>query len=370
MIYLLFVFPVALAVAFVLYHAKSHQPKETVIATLIVVALSVGIQAGAYTSFSLASSYDTEILNGYVTGKERNKVSCSHSYECMCYYTTSCSGTGTNRSCTQTRHCSTCYEHSYDVDWDVHTTVGNLEIDRIDRQGLREPPRWAQVQVGEPAAQDHAYMNYVLGNKDSLFSKSDQQFAEKFKDHIPAYPRIYDYYRVSRVLNMSGMDIPVDYWNDYLNNTLKTLGAAKQVNIVWVVTSGQPVEYFQGLIYAWNGGKKNDVVIVTDISKDMKINWGKSTSFVDGMNNMELHTRNGMSLTGKDMGVAVFQEVAGNISKDFHRLSMEEMDYLKWRDLKTWEVLIVVLLGCIPFFVFFYLTHRGYNLQRRYPFSY
>lgn len=366
MIYLLFLFPIVLAVAFVVYHKKTHEPKETLIATAVVVVLSCLIQVVSYVGFSLGSSGDVEILNGYVTGKQRTEVSCSHSYECNCYYTTSCTGSGNNRSCTQTRHCSTCYEHSYDVDWDVYTTVGNLEIDRINRQGTKQPPRWAQVQIGEPAAREHSYMNYVLGNKDSLFSRSDQQFAEKFKDKIPKYPEVYDYYRVTRVLNVSGLALPTSYWNDYLNNTLKTLGAAKQVNIVWVVTSGEPVEYFQGLVYAWSGGKKNDVIVVTDITKDMKINWGKSTSFADGMNNMELHSRNGMSLTGHDMGIGVFSDVAANITKGYNRVEMKEMEYLKWRDLQTWEVVVVVLLGCIPFGMIFIFPNIGYSSTRRF----
>ena len=367
MIWLLFLIPVGIAIAFIVYHRRTHEVKETLMTAGIIVAVSVAVQIASYAAFSLGSSGDVEILNGYVTGKERDKVSCSHSYECMCYYTESCSGTGSSRSCTRTRHCSTCYEHSYDVDWDVHTTVGNLTIDRIDRQGLKEPPRWAQVQVGEPAAREHSYMNYVLGNRDSLFSKSDQQFAEKYQKDIPAYPRVYDYYRVSRVLNVSGLDVPVDYWNDYLNNTLKTLGAARQVNIVWVITSGQPVEYFQGLVYAWSGGKKNDVIVVTDITKDMKINWGKSTSFADGMHNMELHARNGMSLTGQPMGVKVFTDVANNISKGYNRVEMKEMEYLKWRDLKTWEMLVVVLLGSAPFIAFFIMSYLADNrINRRF----
>lgn len=359
MIYLLFFIPLALAVTFIMYHRKSHEPKETIITTLVVCLISFVVMSATYATFSLGSAADEEILNGYVTGKTREKVSCEHQYQCGQTCSTDSKG---NQSCVPIY----CDEHSYDIDWDVKTTVGDLTIDRVDRQGLKEPPRWSQVKIGEPAAQPHDYMNYVRGNKDSLFSKSDQQFAEKFKDHIPAYPRIYDYYRVSRVLNMTGMDIPVDYWNDYLNNTLKTLGASKQVNIVWVVTSGQPIEYFQGLIYAWDGGKKNDVIVVTDITKDMKINWGKSTSFADGMNNMELHARNGITLTGQPMGIAVFQEVASNISKDFSRLSMKEMDYLKWRDLRSWEVLVVVILGCLPFGVVFYLTIGDYNRPRRF----
>lgn len=371
MIYLLFGVPLVLAILFVTYHRKTHEPKETLMATAIVVVLSCLIQAGTYAAFSLGSSGDVEILNGYVTAKERNKVSCEHSYECNCYYTTSCSGSDSSKSCTRTRHCSTCYEHSYDIDWDVLTTVGNLTIDRIDRRGLGQPPRWAQVQIGEPAAREHSYMNYVLGNKDSLFSRSDQQFAERFKDKIPKYPEVYDYYRVTRVLNVSGLALPTTYWNDYLNNTLKTLGASRQVNIVWVVTSGQPVEYFQGLVYAWDGGKKNDVIVVTDINKDLKINWGKSTSFADGMHNRELHSRNGMALTGQDMGVGVMADVVANITKGYNRVEMKEMEYLKWRELKTWEVVIVVLLGCLPFTAIFILQRMEYNGgRRRYPFNF
>lgn len=363
MIYLFFILPLAMAVAFIVKHQADHNVKETVYTTLIGVGLSCLIQAGAYAAFSLGSAADVEILNGYVTGKTREKVSCEHQYQCGQTCSTDSKG---NQSCVPIY----CDEHDYDVDWDVHTTVGDLTIKRIDRQGLRQPPRWAQVKIGEPAAQDHLYQNYVLGNRDSLFSRSDEQFAQKFKDYIPAYPKVYDYYRVNRVLNMSGLNLPVGYWNDYLNGVLKTLGAERQVNIVWVITSGQPIEYFQGLVYAWAGGKKNDVIVVTDITKDMKINWGKSTSFADGMNNMELHSRNGLSLTGQPMGIAVFQEVATNISKGYNRVSMKEMDYLKWRELKTWEALIVSLLGCVPFGVLFYLGAGPYNfsLNRRFPF--
>lgn len=355
MIYLLFLVPIIGAVIFIASHRKEA---EIVKMTLLALAVSCALQVVLYLTLSLGGAGDTEILNGYVTGKERNQVSCEHQYVCGQSCSSDAKG---NLSCVPIY----CDEHNYDIDWDVHTTVGTIEIDRIDRQGVRQPPRWAQVKIGEPAATESSYMNYVLNNKDSLFSKSDRQFAEKFKDHIPKYPRVYDYYRVSRVLNMSGIDLPVDYWNEYLNNTLKTLGAAKQVNIVWVVTSGQPIEYFQGLLYAWSGGKKNDVIVVTDISRDMTINWGKSTSFVDGMNNMTLHSRNGQVLTGKPMGIAVFQEVAANISKEYQRVPMKEMDYLKWRELETWEVLLILFFGCVPFTALFILDRNPYNRRYR-----
>ena len=82
MIYLFFIMPLAMAVAFIVRHQADHNVKETVYTTLIGVGLSCLIQAGAYAAFSLGSAADVEILNGYVTGKTREKVSCEHQYQC------------------------------------------------------------------------------------------------------------------------------------------------------------------------------------------------------------------------------------------------------------------------------------------------
>lgn len=108
---------------------------------------------------------DTEIISGQVEGKKQVKVSCSHSYKCHCY--TTCSG-GKTRTCTQ--HCSTCYDHPYDFDWDVYTTIGEFEINRVDRQGTTEPPRWTQIKVADPVAREHSYVNYIKVAPDSLFN--------------------------------------------------------------------------------------------------------------------------------------------------------------------------------------------------------
>lgn len=372
MLWLYFMVPILAGIA-TLVVAKFSNNKEAnkqyMLFTAILMVGSCLLQTSAYIGFISAGQSDTEVLNGQVISKSRERVSCEHSYECMCYYTESCSGSGSNRSCTRTRHCSTCYEHSHDVDWDVHTSVGDLSIDRIDRQGLKEPPRWSQVKLGEPAAREHHYLNYVKGNKDSLFSK-DKKYAESFKDQIPPYPEVYDYYRFSRVLNITGRALPIDYWNDYLNNTLKTLGTEKQVNIIWVVTSGKPVEFFNGLVYEWAGGKKNDVIVVTDIDENNNINWMMSTSFADGMDNAQLHARNSSSFTSKGFGVAVLSDVAGNISKEFTRVPMEKMEYLKYRTLHTWEMVLMFVLGLLPLGVFhgisWYSAYQDKKYRRRY----
>ncbi len=93
---------------------------------IVVLLVTAVWQAGRYGQMA-----DVEIWNGEVTKKQRTLVSCSHSYQCNCRQT--CSGSGSNQSCTQI--CDTCYEHSNDWDWDVSSTAGNFTIDRIDRQG-------------------------------------------------------------------------------------------------------------------------------------------------------------------------------------------------------------------------------------------
>ena len=46
-------------------------------------------------------------------------------------------------------------------DWVVKTAIGErIEIQRVDRQGVREPARWTSVQMNEPTSRTHSYENY------------------------------------------------------------------------------------------------------------------------------------------------------------------------------------------------------------------
>ena len=122
--------------------------------TIIVSLVAAGIVYAVGYSNKIT---DQEIYNGEVTGKEKTRVSCEHSYSCNCRE--SCSGSGSTRSCSTT--CDTCYEHSYDVDWRVKTSVHEFNIQRINRQGTQEPPRWTKVTVGQPTAFVYKFTNYI-----------------------------------------------------------------------------------------------------------------------------------------------------------------------------------------------------------------
>lgn len=54
---------------------------------LVVLGVTVAFNVLGMALSFVGATRDTELWNGVVTNKARNKVSCSHSYECNCYYT-------------------------------------------------------------------------------------------------------------------------------------------------------------------------------------------------------------------------------------------------------------------------------------------
>ncbi len=299
----------------------------------VLLICSLLLAAGTYTGMG-----DTAVVNGKVTSKEREKVHCRHSYQCHCY--TTCSGSGNNRHCSQ--HCSTCYDHSYDIDWTVGTTVGNHSIDTIDRQGLREPPRWTAVKIGEPAHDTREYTNYIKGAPESLFNHA---LLVQNKYVIPQYPsNIYDYYRINRVVEVGVVLKHKVQLNEQLNLLLRDLGPRKQVNIVPVFTSYDS-NFARVLEAKWLGGKKNDVVVVVGLNKDQSFSWVYVFSW-SKQSIVNYQIQNAITDMGS-MDVNQFVNVVGtSIDKSFVRKSMKEFEYLK-NDISppTWCVILALLLA-------------------------
>lgn len=271
---------------------------------------------------------DTEILNGHVTAKKQNRVSCEHSYRCNCY--TSCSGSGSSRSCTQ--HCSTCYEHSYDYDWDVYTTVGNLTIDRVNRQGTKEPPRWTAVQIGEPASRPHTYTNYLKGAPNSLFNmKMAESEMNEWKSRIPQYRQVYDYYRFDHAIDVNAGIPNIKQWNAALADILRQLGPAKQVNVTAVFIKGTSREYKEVIERAWLGGKKNDVTILFGVN-GTKIEWVEAFTFgkTTGNEMLAVLLRDELQKVGDVRNVpAAINVIHKTITTSFKRVEMQKYEYLK-----------------------------------------
>lgn len=259
---------VALVLPFIAKMVFPHKIswKEYCIHTLASLAL-IGITLLA---INKAATYDVELWSGQVTSKQSERVSCEHSYQCNCVTTSSTDSKGNT---TYTEICQTCYEHSYDVDWVVDSNVGEERISRIDRQGLKEPKRFTDVLIGEPFITERSFTNYIKASPETLF-KDGEVLKQGFEAVLPAYPEVYDYYRVNRVFSY-GVNVD-NTLNIKLNEYMKKWGPSKQANIIAVFVSEKySQDYFQALKAHWLGGKKNDVIVVTQLSSDGQINWSR-----------------------------------------------------------------------------------------------
>lgn len=302
-------------------------------ANIVVVVLMVGA-LWSFGRYSAADDY--EIWNGQVTGKERVRVSCDHSYECRC--STDSKGR---------KSCSTCYEHSYDVDWTVNTNVGDFDIDRVNRQGTTEPPRWTKVQTGQSVAQRKSYVNWVKAVPESLFNVNSSE-KEKYEQSIPEYPiKVYDYHYLNRVLAV-GVSIPdIDQWNTDLSNELKLLGPKKQANVVVVVTNITDPTYAHGLKSSWLGGKKNDIVVVIGTSSWPTIDWVDVFSWSkNDLINVSL--RDNLLALGQLDRVKFMEILRTDIMANFDRRPMAEFEYLKDEiDPPVWLIIVTMIVGLI-----------------------
>lgn len=260
-----------------------------------------------------ASLSDTEILNGRITAKKSVEVSCRHSYRCNCVNICSTDSQG-RQSCHES--CQTCYEHDYDVDWMAYTNIDrSIEIDRIDRQGLDEPPRWTSIRAGEPASFHHSYQNYIKADPDSLFQ---HHMEEEEISKYPNYPnRIYDYYRLDR-----GVGVKLEHELSELN---ADIGPAVQANFVLIATN-EPITYAKLIQRAWKGAKKNDIVAVVGQNPDGTIKWVEviGLSYPD----FKVKLRNTINDYGR-LDTGMLTSVKETILVHFKRRPMSEFEYLK-----------------------------------------
>ncbi|QHJ78838.1 MAG: hypothetical protein [Caudoviricetes sp.] len=337
MIWLTLLLPLCVPVVAAFYYKQGRSLSEYMIHIVVTVVVTTGVfYAGKY-----YPAMDFEVLNGYVTNKKQVYNPRTEYYECNCRSVTRTSGTGKNKTTYSSRECSTCSRIIPEWDWTVFTTVGNININRIDSDGRREPSRWTKACIGEPASLEHTYINQIKGVRDSIFHYN-KDLVESYKEKVPEYPEVKDYYRFNRVLNNTKID--TNDWNDYLNDRLKSLGVQKQVNIITVVTD-EPYEFADALKYMWLGGKKNDVVMMFG-NKDGKISWFSSTSLADGYKNQTLHARLRMNAHNKDINMELLKEQIDIVQSDFERIPMEEFDYLTSEsEPPMWVIILAIILG-------------------------
>lgn len=321
----------------------------------------VGVQLGATGVVLLmvmfagtaSQTYDTQLINGVVTNKDIRQETCPTGWRnttdgfCTEYRTRrvktgrSCSGTGEHRTCHDTYKTQYKYIYPWERKYLVTADISNYEITRVDSQGVNTPPRFAEVQIGDPVTSAQSYTNYIQGAASSLLN-------QKNIDHIDyPYPEVTDYYHVDRVayVNYTGDPNYIKAWNRSLskvNSDLRKTGA----NVLILVT-GNTQDWAESLAQSWDAHNINDVVIVVGMTGN-EISWVDVRSWSrEKLVNIELRDQ---ILDLKTLDSAKINSIVAAVVKEEYVLSdMTEFEYLKDDiDVPTWALVlafIVLLVG-------------------------
>lgn len=321
---------------------------ETGVQILLVSVILTGVWfAGTY-----SQTHDTEIWNGEVAAKVRNHGHYIRTYQCNCY--TTCSGSGSNQSCTQ--HCSTCYEDHYTVDWFLKSNIGKIRLkyrDSLSRRVYKEtdPAIYTAAYVGEPCSTENSYTNYIKAVPESIFNMKDTSGFEHFADLIPQYPVMYGKYHVDHVLAMGIEDIKLRDWNNYLAEKTKILGPAKQANVIFIIVNTADQIYRHALETAWLGGKKNDVIVMAGVTNYPKIDWVDTITLGQNAGNslMTVEMRDELMTIGSiEDHVTILDTISKVIMTRFDRKPMTNYEYLK-DDIEppTWVMILAFILAFV-----------------------
>lgn len=359
------------------YYRDTICPREMLAHCGIALGMAVVAMGISYMSLH-QSVYENNLIHGEVIGKERQKVSCSHSYSCppcrqVC--TTSTTGSGktksTTRSCREV--CSTCYDHPYDYDWLVGTSFGTIDINRIDRQGKDEPPRWTSIKEGDPVTKNYTTENWLKATENLLLPKKVDISEEQLKE-IPAAPYVFDYYNVNLVTDLLPNTIPVDTngWNKNIREWERKAGPEKHVS-VWLILTDKDISFSDRVLWAHRGGQKNEVIMIYGVAPDGRVEWFRGHSFANGMNNNTLLQKLSQDALGNKLDYSVVDKQLQNILTGFKRQPAKEFKDLIFENLTVswWLIAILVLLqsAVLIFFarqfheVDFFESSRAYRLR-------
>lgn len=337
-LFLLLAFPIVWMVVAHFIWSYHFTVKEVALAILIVcICVSGAWYAGKYRDMA-----DTEIRNGQVTAKKRQHGQYTSTYPCNCR--TICSG----KTCSTS--CSVCTRQHYTVEWFLKTTVGNVTLEYYDRlspavYASSDPANYRAAFVGEPVAREFSYRNYIKAVPESLFHLTPQ--VSRFNELVPTYPRVYDKYKVNRVLTVETAIDPKPL-NKLLNDALRALGPEKQVNIVVILTGLTDSNFKYAVENAWLAGKKNDVIVYIGVSPDGSITWADATIWVKNAGNEYpvVLIRDGLTAMGEYDVSKVAQIITSVVKKEYNRVPMETYAYLEDEiDPPLWAILLAIFLS-------------------------
>jgi len=316
----------------------------------IQLAVTSIVIFGIFAVGSHSQTSDHMFVNGVVTKLEPVKKSCKSGWSdytddfCTEYRTRSVPD---GQTCTTTngkRSCSTNYktQYNYIYYWEqkyfVRTTIQSYQVPRVDAQGTQTPPRFSEIEIGDPVTMQVSYTNYIRGASSSLFNE------QLPADELPplAYPSVRDMYKANRVI-VSGVAFDGNLhkeWNDQiavLNSSISKTGA----NVILVLT-GDDRKFPEKLAQAWEAHNINDVVVTMGINGD-DVSWVDVRSWSSN-SIVEISIRDGILNLGTLDNVAINDIIQESVMNGFELQSMENFEYLA-DDIPppTWAYILAII---------------------------
>lgn len=327
---------------------------------------------------------DTEVWNGQVTSLKTVKQDCKYpgwydysdsfctnenTREVFSHYEEQCYGSGKDRTCSQVAVYDT--EYSYDYPWEkkyyINSTLKQFYVNRVDRQGAKVPPRYTSTNVGDPVAITKSYTNYLLASEQSILNPQHISVSEAELNSVPAYPiGIYDMYKINRLVTIGAAVEDAKLWNEGISEVAKAVGPTKQANPVIIVTNS-PKDIRYAIEKKWNGGKKNDVIVLIGVDKN-QVKWVDVITFLSNTGNefMTREMQNKIIDIGTLDRVKILDAVKSTILAKFDRTPMQSIEQLK-DDFQPplWLKVTAVLLALILSTIFSIIATRNDIMERR-----
>jgi len=300
---------------------------------IVQIVITLIFISGLFAAGSYSQTVDVMFVNGAVERLEPRKRDCPWGWNdytdshCTKYHTRrvpdgeTCTGTGKDRTC-RTNYKT---QYNYYYDWErryyAHSDIDTFEIKRVDDQGVNTPPRFAQIEIGDPVTMQQSFTNYIRGASASLFLDEPQG-----DDVVVAYPKVHDYYKANRVI-VQGVPFDSGVWRDWNEDLMKvnTAVAKTGANVIVVITNSNP-SFADMLARAWESHNINDVV-VTIGTDGSNVKWADVNSW--SKNKMvEIEIRDGILDAGTLDHVAIDAIIENAVADHFELQSMDEFEYL------------------------------------------
>jgi hypothetical protein len=344
---LLFIIPLIgwIVIAKIKFGHQFTWPEMAVQGVFTAAAIALLTLAGYHSQTS-----DTMLVNGVVTDTQARKQQCNQMWSdwpdgfCTNQYTRSVRDGETCTTVNNKRTCTPKYKTQYKsiYPWEIRYFVSSdipssYEISRVDAQGAVAPPRFTEINKGDPVTTSVTYTNYIKGAADTLFN-------QKYEDVPPiAYPKVYDYYKTRRVIYF-GTPASADFvqqWNEDLsvvNSEIRKTGANVIINVV-----GESQDWAERLAQAWDAHNINDVVVTLGVEGE-RIQWVDVRSWSSN-ELVDITIRDEILNVGVVDPTAINAVIKSAVTEYYKAQEMSEFEYLA-EDIPapTW---LYVLIGII-----------------------